>query len=78
MERCARSVEQPLLMIEFTGDSSTFPEEVDTLFSLVGSRDKQRSAFAGDHHARALSADAPDPKIAVGACLRDWLSSRFN
>ena len=77
MKKCAPTIEQPTLLIEFTGDNSTFPGEVDVLFGLVGARDKVRFAFDGDHHGRPLADDAPNPKIQVGTRLRDWIGDRF-
>lgn len=77
MAKCAPAIEQPTLLIEYTGDNSTFPSEVDQLFNMVGAGDKQRAAFAGDHHGRPLVDDAPNPKIQVGACLREWFGARF-
>lgn len=75
MEKCAPSIEQPTLLIEFTGDASTFPAEVDQLFAAIGASDKQRAAFAGDHQAQRLHPDVPDPKLAAGQCLREWLQT---
>lgn len=77
MERCAPSIEQPTLLVEYTGDASTFPSEVDRLFEIIGSGNKTRAAFAGDHHGRPLSPGDPDPKAEVGALLRDWLGRHF-
>ena len=78
MEKCASSIEQPTLLVEYSGDASTFPAEVDVLFQMIGASDKQRAAFAGDHHGRPLAEGMPNPKAEVGACLRDWLGSHFN
>lgn len=77
MEKCAPAIEQPTVLIGYDGDNSTFPSEVDALFDMVGAGDKQRATFAGDHHGRPLTADAPNPKVQVGACLRDWIGDRF-
>ncbi len=77
MEKCAPAIEQPTLLIEFTGDNSTFPSEVDALFGMVGAVDKSRGAFAGDHHGRPLDEGAPNPKIEVGAHLCGWLGDHF-
>lgn len=78
MEKCAPAIEQPTLLIAYTGDASTFPADVDHLFAIIGARDKQRAAFAGDHHGRPLAEGAPNPKAQVGACLRDWLGDHFD
>jgi hypothetical protein len=77
MQACAPAIEQPVLMIEYTGDASMFPADCDALFGMIGSGAKTRAAFAGDHHARRLHPDAPDPKLLAGACLRDWLAGLF-
>lgn len=77
MEACAPAIEQPTLVIEYTGDASTFPSEVNALFGMIGTRDKVRAAFPGDHHGRPLVPGDTDPKQLVGACLRDWLGEHF-
>lgn len=74
MERCAPAIEQPALVIEYSGDASTFPSEVDALFAMIGAADKERAAVAGDHHGRPIRAGQDNPKIAVGAILADWLA----
>ena len=74
MAKCAPAIEQPTLLIEYTGDASTFPSEVDGLFATIGATAKTRAAFDGDHHGRRLGPDGPDPKHQVGAALRDWLA----
>jgi hypothetical protein len=77
MERCAPAIEQPTLVVEYTGDASIFPSEVAALFDAIGARDKRRFAFRGDHHGRPLEKGAPNPKAKVGACLRAWLADHF-
>ena len=77
MQACAPSIEQPTLLIEYTGDASTFPQDVEGLFSLIGSTDKSRRAFEGDHHGRPRESGAPDPRAAVGGCLAEWLGAKF-
>ncbi len=75
MAKCAPAIQQPTLLVEYTGDASTFPSEVDGLFAAIGSSDKVRAAFDGDHHGRPLDPGAPNPKLLVGACLREWLAA---
>jgi hypothetical protein len=77
MESCAPAIEQPTLMIEYTGDASTFPADATALFAMIGTNAKTRAVFAGDHHARPLHADAANPKEQAGACLRAWLAELF-
>ena len=73
MERCAPAIEQPVLVIEYTGDASTFPSEVDTLYAAIGSSNKERAAVAGDHHGRPIREGQDNPKVEVGAIMADWL-----
>jgi hypothetical protein len=76
MQKCAPSIEQPTLLIEFTGDASTFPQEVDELYALIGTSNKQRAAYQGDHQAQRLIPDGPDPKFAAGERIREWLQAQ--
>lgn len=77
MELCAPAIEQPALMIEYTGDPSMFPSDNDRLFTWIGSTDKRRQKFKGDHHGRRLSPGDPDPRPEVGACMGTWLAEHF-
>ena len=77
MESCAPAIEQPTLLIEYTGDSSTFPSENDALFGWIGTSDKQRRKFAGDHHGRAIRPGEPSARPLVGAAIGQWAAEHF-
>lgn len=78
MERCAPAIEQPVLMIEYTGDASMFPTDNDALFGWIGAADKTRQKFKGDHHGRPLSPGDPDVRPQVGARMGEWLAEHFS
>ena len=73
MEACAPAIEQPTLLIEYTGDPATFPADNDALFGWIGTSRKSRAAFRGDHHGRALHEDDEDPRHGVGRTIGEWL-----
>lgn len=72
MEACAPAIEQPVLMIEYSGDASTFPADNDRLFGWIGTRDKHRASFRGDHHGRPVHSGDLDIRGAVGALIGEW------
>jgi hypothetical protein len=73
MEACAPAIEQPTLLIEYTGDPATFPADNEALYGWIGTSDKSRAAFRGDHHGRALHDGDEDPRHAVGRTIGAWL-----
>lgn len=77
MEKCAPAITQPTLMIQYTGDNSVFPEDADRIFEWIGSEDKQRVRFAGDHHGRAVNGGSAQPQFEAGRAIRDWLGQRY-
>lgn len=72
MEACAPAIEQPTLLIEYTGDPATFPTDNDALYGWIGASDKSRAAFQGDHHGRAIHEGDEDPRHAVGRTIGEW------
>ena len=77
MEACAPSIEQPTLMIEYTGDASTFPADNEALFEWIGTSDKRRHRFAGDHHGRPIRPGEPSARPLAGAAIGEWLAENF-
>ena len=76
MERCAPSVTQPTLMIEYTGDNSVFPGDADAIFGSIGSADKARHRIHGNHHGRPITDGAPNGQLEAGQRIRDWLAAK--
>ena len=77
MEACAPAIQQPALLIEYSGDASTFPSENDALFGWIGASDKRRLKFAGDHHGRSIRPGEPSARPLVGAAIGEWAAQHF-
>jgi hypothetical protein len=77
MPETLKSVEQPALVVEYSGDNTIFPADVDALYSVIPARDKSRAKFRGDHHGRPLAKGETPGRIAAGAHIGDWLKQRF-
>jgi pimeloyl-ACP methyl ester carboxylesterase len=67
------SIEQPVLLVEYTGDASTFPTGVKQIFSDIGTAQKTHIRIRGDHHGRALTRDEEPGRYIAGRAVRDWL-----
>ena len=76
MEKCAPSVMQPTLQIEYTGDNSVFPAEAEVIFSAIGAPDKTRHRVHGNHHGQAIQPGQPDGQTTAGRHIGEWLRSR--
>lgn len=76
MERCAASIRQPTLMIEYTGDNSVFPSEATRIFDAIGTADKVRHRVHGNHHGRPIDPDKPNGQLIAGDIITAWLSEK--
>jgi hypothetical protein len=76
MEKCAPSLRQPTLMIEYTGDNSVFPADADKLFGLIGSNDKVRHRVHGNHQGQAIRKEMPNGQLVAGELVRGWLAEK--
>ena len=75
MQACAPTIEQPTLLVEYSGDPATFPSDNDALYGWIGTSKKVRLKFRGDHHGRPLEEGDEDPRIGVGRAIGEWLSA---
>jgi pimeloyl-ACP methyl ester carboxylesterase len=71
------SIEQPTLLVEYTGDVSTFPSVARSLFAAIGTSQKAHVRVRGDHHGRALAKGEELGRNIAGAKVRDWLREQF-
>lgn len=77
LARTCYAIEQPLLLIEYTGDNCVFPEDVNTLYAGLRSSRKQRFKVRGNHHGQALE-DGEEPGQSIaGQHLQQWLHETF-
>jgi hypothetical protein len=74
----ARAVEQPCLLIDYTGDNTVFPADCATIFEAIASSDKIRQRFRGDHHGRALEKGEEPGRTAAAKAIVEWERGKFN
>ena len=75
--KTAPSLTKPALLVEYTGDVSTFPTTLREIFSLIGSTEKEHFRARGDHHGRALETDEEPGRYIAGRAIERWLRERF-
>jgi pimeloyl-ACP methyl ester carboxylesterase len=73
----AGAISVPTLLIEYTGDASTFPATIREIFGLLGSPDRTHTRIRGDHHGRALSRGEVAGRYLAGQEIASWLAARF-
>lgn len=76
MITCAPAVTQPVLMIEYTGDNSVFPQDADLIYRSIGSTNKMRHRVHGNHHGQAINENAPNGQLVAGRDIRAWLEEQ--
>jgi hypothetical protein len=74
MELCLPSIEQPTLLIEYSGDNATFPSDYEAMYEKIGTCAKARLAFKGDHQGRPIHDGDPDERAAVGKAIGSWIA----
>lgn len=77
MAKTLSAVQQPALFIDYTGDTTSFPADMDAMFDQLGSAEKVRHRVPGDHHGRPLTDGEPAGREAAGRLLGDWLRQHF-
>lgn len=76
LEKTAPSVTVPTLLVEYTGDQTTFPLQIEEIFSWIGAADKHHVRVRGDHHGRPLGSDEEPGRTAAATEISNWLASR--
>jgi pimeloyl-ACP methyl ester carboxylesterase len=76
LETTAPSVTVPSLLVEYTGDQTTFPLAIADIFAGIGSNDKTHVRVRGDHHGRALEAGDEPGRAIAGRAVGEWLHER--
>ena len=77
LAKTAPSVQQPTLLVEYTGDVSTFPSVARDIFASIGASQKLHVRVRGDHHGRALAKGEPLGRDIAGGKVRAWLCEYF-
>ena len=73
LARTAPAIQQPALMVHYSGDQTLFPSDAAAIFAAIGTTNKQLLAFRGDHHGRALVAGEADGRAQAGTAIAGWL-----
>ncbi len=77
LELTAPSIEQPALVISYTGDAAVFPADIDRTMKLISSPDRRLASFRGNHHGLAVASGEKPVREDVGACIGQWLRERY-
>jgi hypothetical protein len=73
LEFTAPAIEQPTLMVHYSGDQTLFPSDAKGIFDAIGSTEKKSLTFRGDHHGRPLTEGDADGRDGAGEAIGDWL-----
>ncbi|MDB5871612.1 MAG: hypothetical protein JWQ07_1054 [Ramlibacter sp.] len=76
LEKTAPFVNLPALLVEYTGDQTTFPQSIREIFGWLGSTDKQHLRVRGDHHGRPLTPDEEPGRYAAAREIAAWLRAK--
>jgi len=76
-EKCADAIEQPTLLIEYTGDNCVFPADVGDIFTSIRSNEKVHVRVRGNHHGQPLDDGETSGQVIAGRHLSDWLRATF-
>lgn len=77
LSKTAAAIEQPTLLIEYTGDQACFPSVIADIYQRVGATHKTHRRVRGDHHGRALAEGEEAGRYIAGRLLQDWLREHF-
>ncbi|MCS3471995.1 pimeloyl-ACP methyl ester carboxylesterase [Pseudomonas sp. JUb42] len=77
LDKCAHAIEQPTLLIEYTGDNCVFPEDAEAIFAALATSNKERHRVRGNHHGQALEEGETSGQVLAGRHLQRWLQHNF-
>jgi pimeloyl-ACP methyl ester carboxylesterase len=77
LAKTAAAISVPTLLIEYTGDASTFPGTIQDIFERLSCADKTHERIRGDHHGRPLARGEVAGRYLAGQTIASWLSVRF-
>ncbi|MGE4345606.1 MAG: alpha/beta hydrolase [Geoalkalibacter sp.] len=67
------AITQPVLMVEYTGDNSVFPSDLDGIFATIGSDKKSRVKVRGNHHGLPIVQGEPAGQEAACTAIIEWV-----
>ena len=78
MAKCVGDIEQPVLLIEYTGDNCVFPSDVKAIFEGLRSTNKRHERVRGNHHGMPVAEGDPPGQVIAGQLIQEWLNATFN
>jgi hypothetical protein len=75
--KCGGSVEQPALVVEFSGDNCVFPADLNAMFDAFPSSRKSRVKVRGNHHGQPLAEGEESGQLIAGRAIQSWLKDYF-
>ncbi len=72
-EKFGMGLEQPTLVVEYSGDQAVFPADLDYIYASIGSSLKTRHRVRGNHHGHPLAAGEESGQVAAGRMIGQWL-----
>lgn len=73
LDKTIGAVQQPTLLLEYTGDQCTFPADIEAIYSQIPSQQKRHIRVRGNHHGMALSRDEESGQRIAGRYIVEWL-----
>jgi hypothetical protein len=77
MAKCAGSIEQPTLLVEYSGDNCVFPSDADAIYGAIPTSNKERQRVRGNHHGQPLKESEESGQMLAGRHLSRWLAETF-
>lgn len=77
LHKTAPAIQVPALVVEYTGDVSTFPATLQAIHDSIGTTEKRHVRTRGDHHGRALEAGEEPGRYIAGRTIQAWLQEKF-
>jgi hypothetical protein len=74
-DRCGSSLEQPVLMLYYTGDNTVFPSDAAAIYASIRSTTKTRVDVRGNHHGHSLKPGDPLAQDVAVSNAVEWLQS---
>lgn len=71
------AIDQPVILVEFTGDNSAFPADLNEIYGSIKSSDKSRVSIRGNHHGLAIRKGEEPGQGPACQALIDWVEERF-
>ena len=73
LDKTIGALHQPTLLLEYTGDQCTFPEDIRAIYDQIPAQHKRHIRVRGNHHGMALSREEEPGQRIAGRHIVEWL-----